>query len=682
MLGRTAARNAVSPESGGPLDWHPGEFDDQTGTSLLCSPIFANGTLYLATGSHLFAIQETDQQEERPDETTATAMGEWKEWRGPGRANKSPATGLLQQWPEGGPPLAWRVEGLGQGIASVSIASGRIYTSTYSGDTEFIVALDQSTGRLVWATPIGAAVPENPLMRWLSQRTPTLDEDRLYILSAEGVLFCLDATGGSERWRKSYVDDFQGDQGTWGFCDYPLIDGDKLICAPGGPGAMVVALDKLTGELIWKHAAGTPEGRRSDHSYAATIVSEAAGVRQYVAYVGGALVGLSADDGELLWRHATPTNRYRFESITPLVSGDRLFCPSAPGAVLLTLARDGEAIRAREEYSAQLRLNPFQDNLVLVGEHVYIESRGILSCVDLASGEPTWETRIPLDSAAARIDDAAAAGRFRRGSAATTFADDRLYLRYSDGEVRLVEPSPAEYIERGVFTIADQRQTQGATTPVIAGGHLYIRDDDRLFAYDIRQHAPGTSQPEPKTIMVGLPRSPAATQGFGRRGNGGVRPGPRSVFVPTPQDVVEKMLELAEVTEDDLVYDLGSGDGRIVITAAKNYGSRAVGVEIDAELVGVSRAKANEAGVSELVTIEQKDIFTIDLAAANVVAVYLLPTQLEKLIGQLEKLPPGARIVSHQFEIPGFPADRTERVISDEDGAEHTIYLWTAPLVR
>jgi outer membrane protein assembly factor BamB len=630
------------------------------GTSIYCSPIFANGVLYLATRSQLFAIQETgdEQQERQAVAPPAVDMGEWKQWRGPDRANKSPETGLLKEWPEGGPPLVWRVDGLGQGIASVSIADGHIFTSTYSEGTEFMVALDQRTGRLVWVTPIGAAVPESPRMRWLSQRTATLDEDRLYVLSAEGVLFCLDIQDGNPRWRKSYIDDFQGKSEIFGFCDYPLVDGDKLICTPGGPETTVVALDKLTGELSWKYAADTVQGHRGDKSYAATIVSEAAGVRQYIIYAGDSVLGISADDGRLLWRRDRPRT-YRFESITPLVSGDSLLCATVPDAVLLTFERDGESIRVNEEYAARMRVDLFQDNLILVNEHVYAISRGIFSCTNLKSGELTWETRI------------------RGASGATTYADGRLYLRHSDGQVRLVEPSPQEYIERGLFTLQNHRETQGATTPVVAGGHLYLRDDDRLFAYDIRRTALDGPRPESKTISIGFPQAPAAAQGLSRQVT---RPGLRSVFVPTPQDIVERMLELADVKNDDLVYDLGSGDGRIVVTAAKKYGSRAVGVEIDAELVDVSRAKASEEGVGELVTIAQQDIFATDLSTADVVAVYLLPLQLEKLIPQLERLPPGARIVSHQFEIPGIKADRTVRVTSDEDGAEHAIYLWTAPL--
>jgi SAM-dependent methyltransferase len=140
------------------------------------------------------------------------------------------------------------------------------------------------------------------------------------------------------------------------------------------------------------------------------------------------------------------------------------------------------------------------------------------------------------------------------------------------------------------------------------------------------------------------------------------------------------MLELASVKKADLVYDLGSGDGRILITAAKKYGCKAVGIEIEPELVKLSRDRAKKEGVERLVSIEQKDIYTVDLREANVVTLYLLPEQLKRLMPQLKTLKPGSRIVSHQFELPGFTPGKAITVESKEDGGKHSAYLWTAPL--
>lgn len=155
------------------------------------------------------------------------------------------------------------------------------------------------------------------------------------------------------------------------------------------------------------------------------------------------------------------------------------------------------------------------------------------------------------------------------------------------------------------------------------------------------------------------------------------------VYVPTPNDVVKKMLDLAQVGKDDLVYDLGCGDGRIVVVAAKTRGARGKGYDIDPQRIKECHANAKTNGVESLVQFEQKDIFELDLSGANVVTLYLLPRLNVRLIPQLEKLKPGARVVSHDFDMQGvIPPDKTVTVYSKEDNEKHTIYLWTAPLKK
>jgi hypothetical protein len=157
---------------------------------------------------------------------------------------------------------------------------------------------------------------------------------------------------------------------------------------------------------------------------------------------------------------------------------------------------------------------------------------------------------------------------------------------------------------------------------------------------------------------------------------------PDVVFVPTPQEVVDKMLELARVTKNDIVYDLGCGDGRIVVTAAKKYGCRAYGFDVDPERIRESKENVEANGVGDLATIEQKDIFTLDLSKANVITLYLLPNLNVKLIPQLEKLKPGSRIVSHDFDMRGVTPDQVVEVTENDDGFGHTVYLWTTPLKK
>jgi precorrin-6B methylase 2 len=216
----------------------------------------------------------------------------------------------------------------------------------------------------------------------------------------------------------------------------------------------------------------------------------------------------------------------------------------------------------------------------------------------------------------------------------------------------------------------------GATAPVIAAGRLYLRDDDRVFCYDIREGAaikPG-KEPDP---MKPQPR---------RSGEEPQRPKapdePDAVFVSTPQDVVERMVEVARIKPEERVYDLGCGDGRIVVTAARLHGCQAVGYDVDPECVRMSRDSIRRHGVDGQVRIEQRDIFTVDLREADVVMLYLSPELNERLLPQLERLKPGSRIVSHAFPIPGVAPDQVVTVTSAEDDLDHKIYVWTTPLKK
>ncbi|MHC4742531.1 MAG: alkaline phosphatase family protein, partial [Planctomycetota bacterium] len=186
-----------------------------------------------------------------------------------------------------------------------------------------------------------------------------------------------------------------------------------------------------------------------------------------------------------------------------------------------------------------------------------------------------------------------------------------------------------------------------------------------------------TDNREPARII-----SPKARRANKQKQRASVKRKPDVVYVPTPQDVVDKMLELAQAKKEDLVYDLGCGDGRIVVSAAKNYGCRAVGYDIRAKRVRESKANVEKNNVGHLVTIERKDIFTLDLSEANLVTLYLLPELNVKLVPQLEKLSPGSRIVSHDFDMKGVKPDRVVKFTSAEDNREHKIYLWTVPLKK
>jgi outer membrane protein assembly factor BamB len=618
------------------------------------SPVFANGVLYVAAGEFLYAIEEPAQ------------VYDWPQWRGPDRSNLSLETGLLKKWPPEGPPLEWTVTGLGDGIASVAIQHGRLVTLRNKDEMEHVIALDALTGELQWAASLAPATRQSPLMRWLSPRTPTLDGERVYALSSGGDLVCLQALDGKLVWRKSYTEHFLAQSHTWGFCDYMLVDGEKLIVTPGGPDASVAALNKYTGEVLWKSLV--PEGGRA--AYAATLVTAPDGVRQYVTFLQGALVGIDATHGGVLWRYDRTVDS-RANSYTPIVRGDRVISANGYRGTMasIRLFRDeAENFQLEEEYFVPANLDPFQDCTVPVGDYLYTWLRAnAAACFDMRTGRQVWGP-----------------GEGRGvGRAAVTGADGHLYYLRSDGQLLLVEASPEGYREKGSFRIPDYQQAIGASFPVVANGRLYIRDNDRLHCYDVREDALDRTRALPATVAMPLA---APIQAPEKRAEPLLRSGrttaPSAIYVPTPNDVVSKMLGLAEVQETDLVLDLGSGDGRIVIAAAREYGALATGYEIDLRLVELARLKVAQENLEQRAQIVHQDIFTLDLSQADVIAVYLPSPLLERLLPQFKKLKPGARIVSHQFEIPGVPPDQSLVIDSMETGDKHRLFLWTAPLQK
>ncbi len=398
---------------------------------------------------------------------------DWPQWRGPNRDNVSSEKGLLQEWPADGPPHLWTATGMGEGIASVSIAEGKIFTFGYQADSEFVVALDEKTGELSWATRVGPAVAENSLMRWLSQRAPSVDGSRLYLVTAGGELVCLTTTSGREQWRKNYTTDFRAKRPLFGFCDFPLVDGDRLICSPGGLEAKIVALDKQTGEVIWKTVV--PEAEQEGAGYSALVVVEAGGLRQYVTSLARGLIGVAADDGRFLWRYDGLSEPI-ISSRSTLVRGDQIFYSNGRlgRLALLKVDRDGDNAAVHEIYKQNLRLDPFQDCTTLVGEHLYAGThQGFPVCLNWKTGENTWKPQ-----------------RIAMGKLSLVAADGCLYFRHSDGRMTLAEASPEQFVPRGTFVIPDPKPSIGATSPVIAGKRLYLRDNNRLLCYDIRADAP------------------------------------------------------------------------------------------------------------------------------------------------------------------------------------------------
>ena len=408
---------------------------------------------------------------------TGVHAADWPQWRGPARNGKSAETGLLAAWPEGGPALAWRAEGIGGGYSSLSISDGRIYTMGDVGDTQYVLALSQESGEHLWKTEVGP--------RWEDQyggprATPTVDGERIYAMGTQGDLVCLEGATGRELWRRNMVEDFGGDlmkaSGTydWRYVESPLIDGDRVIVTPGAEEAMIVALDKMSGDEIWR--ATIPdlgESGADGAAYSSVVVSNGAGVKQYVQLVGRGLVGLEAESGRFLWGYNRVANDVANIS-TPIIQGNHVFASTGygTGSALLKLVPEGDGVRAEEVYflAADVMQN-HHGGLILHDGYVYTgtgHNKGFPMSLRLEDGEVAWG---PVRNQG-------------KSSAAVSYADGRLYFRYQNGLMVLVEATPEAYREHGSFMIPDVDNFSWSH-PVISDGKLYVREQDTLFCYDV-----------------------------------------------------------------------------------------------------------------------------------------------------------------------------------------------------
>lgn len=391
-------------------------------------------------------------------EVAAQTGGNWPQWRGPNRDGISKETGLLKQWPEAGPPLAWKTTGAGGGYSSFAISNGRLYTMGLRGDKEFIVAFDVATGKQVWATSHGTSAFRND--RGDGPRgTPTVEGNRLYALGGNGDLSCLDTATGKVVWSMNVLEKFGGSQITWGISESPLIVGEKLLVNPGGPGASIVALNKKDGTLIWKS--------QSDRSgYSSAIAIDAAGTSQVVFFTSTRAVGLDLKDGRLLWEYQKPSNRVA-NAATPIARANRVFISSdyGNGGGLVEIKANGKDISAQEVYFTKDMRNHHSSS-VLVGDHLYGFSSSILTAMKFDTGEIAWKDRSV-------------------GKGSLVYADGHLYCLSENGVVGLVEATPTGYSEKGRFRIQQESLPTWAH-PVVAGGRLYLRDQDTIYAYNIK----------------------------------------------------------------------------------------------------------------------------------------------------------------------------------------------------
>jgi outer membrane protein assembly factor BamB len=392
-----------------------------------------------------------------------TSAADWPTWRGPNRDDLCTETGLLKDWPKDGPPLVWKATGLGEGFSTLAISGGHIFTIGQRGPSTFVVALNVSDGSPLWTVKLGQS--GDPGGYPGPRNAPSIDGENLYALGQYGELACYETATGSERWRKDMKKDFSGTMPGWGYAESPLVDGNKVVCTPGGSQGAVIALDKNSGAVLWRSKDFTDAAQ-----YSSLVPAEIGGVRQYVQLTSRSVAGISAADGKLLWR---ASRRGDVAVIpTPICQNGYVYVTSGYGVGdnLFQISENGGKFTVKEIYSNKVIVN-HHGGAILVGDSVfgYSDSKG-WTCQDFKTGQARWQDKEKL------------------GKGCLSYADGHLYLRQEDspGAVALIEASPVGYREHGRFNPPFRSDKESWTHPVISDGKLYLRDQDVLLCYDVK----------------------------------------------------------------------------------------------------------------------------------------------------------------------------------------------------
>ena len=391
--------------------------------------------------------------------TLVHAATDWPQWQGPDRNRISSETGLLKEWPAAGPRIIWTASGIGTGYASMSVVGDRVFVQGARGQNSFVIALNRTDGREVWATAVGP-VETRTNMGAGPRGTPTVDGERLYVLTENGDLACL-TLDGTIVWRRNILRDFGGAQLPWLMSESPLIDEPTLVVSPGGRGAGMVKLDKMTGETVW-----TSKDLSDTAAYSSIIAADVQGVRTYMTFTQSAGVGIRASDGKLMFRYPAAANRTA-NVATPIYSNNKVFFGSAygTGGGLLDLTVQNGEVAAKEVYFTREMRN-HHGGMVLVDGFLYGYNDSILTCLEFATGKVMWRDRSV-------------------GKGSVTYADGRLYIQSETNFVGLAEATPVSYQEKGRFAIPDKGAPSWAH-PVITDGRLYVRNQDVLLVYHIK----------------------------------------------------------------------------------------------------------------------------------------------------------------------------------------------------
>jgi len=398
---------------------------------------------------------------------------DWPQWRGPNRDGKSAERGLDLDFTDGAPRLLWRTDGLGSGYSSVSIVGGVLYTTGNTDSGQSVIARSAADGSEIWSTSITSAAPKHGYPG--ARCTPSVTDDHVYAISSDGQIVCLTRDSGQVVWSRNFVSDWQGKMMSgWGYSESPLVDGDLVICTPGGPQALLVALDRRTGKEVWKSGAFSGEAGKDGAGYSSVVVSNAGGVKQYITLTGRGVVSVDARTGRNLWTYNRVANSTA-NIPTPVAFGNYVFCSSGygTGSALLQVGKVRGRITMREVYFLEAgTLQNHHGGMIQVGDYIYCgngHNNGMPTCLDMDKAKVTW------------------GGKMRgvgKGSAAVTMVGDSLLFRYESGHLASIKATPRSYQLQGHF-MPDYQEGKSWAHPVVVDGRLYLREQDVLMCYDV-----------------------------------------------------------------------------------------------------------------------------------------------------------------------------------------------------
>jgi len=403
----------------------------------------------------------------------SAAEPDWPTFRGPKRDGLSPDTGLLKSWPVDGPPLAWKSEPVGNGYSSVVVVGDKVITMGDKGDSSYVFAVNRKDGKFAWEAKVGK--PGGGGGYPGPRCTPAVDGDSVYAIGQHGDFVCLSLVNGKEIWRLNFGKDFKGSSGGWQYSESPLVDGDKVLCTPGGKEATMLALNKKTGKEIWR--GFTPDGESA--GYSSIVAYTGPGGKQYVTLTSKSVVSFAAESGKFLWRYGATGSRFadntaNVPTVVLMPATNQLFASTgySRGAALFQVNSVGGKVDTKEIYWSE-KLTNKHGGVIRVGDYLYgdQDDSGRIWCAEAKSGKVMWSRK-----------DREEGG----GSAAITYADGMLYVRYQNGWVSLVHANPKEYQPVSTFRIPNGTGNCWAH-PVVIGGKFYVREMNTIWCYNVAQ---------------------------------------------------------------------------------------------------------------------------------------------------------------------------------------------------